>query len=50
MGIYAINLKLKYGGCSFPSTMLIFQTGSKQAKNGTFSFQSGRKAAENSIF
>ena len=26
------------GGCSFPSTMLIFQTGSKQAKNGTFFF------------
>ena len=21
-GIYALNLKLKYGGCSFPSTML----------------------------
>ena len=34
-GIYAINSKLKYGVCSFPSTMLIF----KQAKNGCFSFQ-----------
>ena len=35
-GIYADKSKLKYGACSFPSTMLIFQTGSKQAENGTF--------------
>ena len=32
-GIYANNSKLKYGGCSFASTMLIFQTGNKQARN-----------------
>ena len=25
-----------FGGCSFPSTMLIVQTGSKQAENGSF--------------
>ncbi|MBP5403636.1 MAG: hypothetical protein J6Y17_00920 [Elusimicrobiaceae bacterium] len=29
--------------------MMIFQTGSKQAENGTFSFQSGRKAVEYGI-
>ena len=44
-GIYAINLKLKYGGCSLSSTMLIFQTGSKQAKNGTFFFPKRLKMA-----
>ena len=49
-GIYADKSKLKYGACSFPSTMLIFQTGSKQAKNGNFSFQSGNKAAKSASF
>ena len=29
--------------------MLIFQTGSKQAKNGTFSFQSGNEAVKNDL-
>ncbi|MCI5820528.1 MAG: hypothetical protein MR039_02025 [Elusimicrobia bacterium] len=30
--------------------MLIFQTGNKQAKNGTFSFQSCNKAAKRATF
>lgn len=37
-GINANKSKLKYGAFSFPSTMLIFQTGSKQAENGAFFF------------
>lgn len=39
-----------FGASSFPSTMLIFQTGNKQAKVIVFSFQSGNKAARSSTF
>lgn len=38
MGIYANKSKLKYGGFSFASTMLMFQTGNKQAKIDSFFF------------